>query len=58
MTGDNKQTKNGNLIGEFSNNHTNENITECANIKSELFEGDNIVVGKTDYGQSKLNLDK
>ena len=29
-----KQTENGNLIGEFSNNFTDENITECANIKS------------------------
>ncbi len=31
-----KQTKNGNLFGEFSNNLTNKNFTECANIISNF----------------------
>ena len=39
-----KQTKNGNLLGEFSNNFTDENITECANIKS-TFEKKNKFIG-------------
>jgi hypothetical protein len=26
----------------------------AADIRAELFEGENIVVGKTDYGQSEL----
>ena len=30
-----------------------ENIS-VADIRSELFEGENIVIGKTDYGQSQL----
>lgn len=50
----------GNLIGigntsienTFSNKDP-ENIT-VADLRSELFDGDNIVVGKTDYGQSQL----
>ena len=54
---------NGNLIGVGNTSiektfNTNTKTISIANIKSELFEGDNIVVGKTDYGQSKLNLDK
>jgi hypothetical protein len=52
--------ENGNLIGV--NNTTNtqefslkeqENIS-TADISKELFEGENIVVGKSDYGQSQL----
>jgi hypothetical protein len=53
----------GNLIGvnnmstkesTFSQNGGgNESIT-AADIRAELFEGENIVVGKTDYGQSEL----
>jgi hypothetical protein len=53
----------GNLIGvnnmnsnDFSlssENKANDEIS-VADIRSELFEGDNIVVGKTDYGQSQL----
>jgi hypothetical protein len=52
-----KQTKNGNLIGEFSNNHTNENITECANIKSE-FDKNNKFIGnyETVWMESKANF--
>jgi len=49
----------GNLVG-INNANTQEfglkekeNISS-ADICSELFEGDNIVVGKTDYGQSEL----
>jgi hypothetical protein len=51
--------KNGNLIGvnnastqEFALGEQ-ENIS-TADICKELFEGENIVVGKTDYGQSQL----
>jgi len=50
----------GNLIGVNSmntqlNNFTNKNDEiSVADIRNELFEGDNIVTGKTDYGQSKL----
>ena len=53
----------GNLIGinnmntnDFmlsSENNEKEEIS-AADIRSELFEGDNIVVGKSDYGQSQL----
>jgi hypothetical protein len=50
----------GNLVG-INNANTQEfglkekeNISS-ADICSELFEGDNIVVGKTDYGQSELS---
>jgi hypothetical protein len=53
----------GNLIGvnnmstkesTFAQNGAeNESIT-AADIRAELFEGENIVVGKTDYGQSEL----
>jgi hypothetical protein len=56
--------KNGNLIG-INNMNTqeknlldihegNENEITSSDIRSELFEGDNIVVGKSDYGQSLL----
>jgi len=50
----------GNLIGvghttteQTFNSKEPENIS-VADIRSELFEGENIVVGKTDYGQSQL----
>ena len=50
----------GNLIG-VGNNSTENNFTtkdpesiSVADIRSELFEGENVVVGKTDYGQSQL----
>jgi hypothetical protein len=49
----------GNLIGVANANtqetslKVNETIS-TADICAELFEGENIVVGKTDYGQSKL----
>ena len=56
--------KNGNLIGInnmntqekslLDNHEGNENEITSSDIRSELFEGDNIVVGKTDYGQSLL----
>jgi hypothetical protein len=49
----------GNLIG-INNINTqeqllkNNNSISAADIRSELFEGENIVTGKTDYGQSEL----
>jgi hypothetical protein len=56
--------KDGNLIG-INNLNTqeksllgihdgNENEITSSDIRAELFEGDNIVVGKSDYGQSLL----
>ena len=52
--------KEGNLIGvghnttesTFSNKEAD--AISVADIRSELFEGENVVVGKTDYGQSQL----
>ena len=56
--------KDGNLIGInnlntqektlLGNHEGNENEITSSDIRAELFEGDNIVVGKTDYGQSLL----
>ena len=49
----------GNLIG-ISNMNTqekslqNQDIISAADIRAELFEGENIVIGKTDNGQSEL----
>jgi hypothetical protein len=51
----------GNLIS-VANMNTTENmlkekegdVISVADIRSELFEGENIVVGKTDNGQSQL----
>lgn len=50
---------NGNLVGVNNANTQEFSLREQENISSadicaELFEGDNIVVGKTDYGQSQL----
>jgi hypothetical protein len=51
--------KEGNLIG-INNINTqeeqfkNQEDISAADIRMELFEGENIVVGKTDYGQSEL----
>ena len=50
---------NGNLIG-ISNMNTQEKLLSAkddisvADIRDELFNGENVVVGKTDYGQSEL----
>lgn len=49
----------GNLIGVTNANTQETSLKEnetisTADICAELFEGENIVVGKTDYGQSKL----
>jgi hypothetical protein len=49
----------GNLIGVNNINTQEKNLTDQDNISSadictELFEGENIVVGKSDYGQSEL----
>ena len=51
--------ENGNLVGIQNTNTQQNNLLEkdsisVSDIRSELFEGDNIVVGKTDYGQSQL----
>jgi len=50
----------GNLIG-VGHNTTEQNFESkdpesisVADIRSELFEGENVVIGKTDYGQSQL----
>ena len=50
----------GNLIG-VGHSTTEQNFEtkdpetiSVADIRSELFDGDNVVVGKTDYGQSQL----
>jgi hypothetical protein len=52
----------GNLIGinnantnemTFSSNDNDKEIS-VADIRAELFESDNVVMGKTDYGQSEL----
>jgi hypothetical protein len=51
--------ENGNLIGVGTANtqesflKSNENIS-VSDIRNELFEGENIVVGETDYGRSQL----
>jgi hypothetical protein len=44
---------NSNDFSVSSENKEKEEIS-AADIRSELFEGDNIVVGKSDYGQSQL----
>lgn len=49
----------GNLIGINNINTQEENLKSnneisAADIRKELFEGDNIVLGKSDYGQSEL----
>jgi len=53
----------GNLIGinnmstkesTFTQNDLDNETITAADIRAELFEGENIVVGKTDYGQSEL----
>ena len=47
----------GNLLG-INNTQENKLLTNdeisVSDIRSELFEGENIVVGKTDYGRSEL----
>lgn len=50
----------GNLVGTGNNttettfSNKEPDTISVADIRSELFEGDNVVVGKTDYGQSQL----
>jgi len=51
--------KEGNLIGVSATSQekaltTNADTISVADIRSELFDGENIVVGKTDYGRSEL----
>ena len=47
----------GNLVG-VGNTTTEQTFTSedisVADIRSELFDGENVVIGKTDYGQSQL----
>jgi len=50
----NKIDKEGNLIGVGHETEKEPDTISVADIRNELFEGDNIVVGKTDYGQSQL----
>jgi ribosomal protein L18E len=42
------------MAAAAGNNETNDNSISVSDIRRELFEGDNIVVGKSDYGQSEL----
>ena len=53
----------GNLIGVGVANTQEKNLTfgstsgeaiSVADIRSELFEGENIIIGETDHGQSEL----
>jgi len=51
--------ENGNLIGVNNLNTHEKTFKDTENVSStdickELFEGENIVMGKTDYGRSKL----
>jgi len=51
--------ENGNLVGINNINTQEANLKEnnaisVSDIRNELFEGENIVVGKSDYGQSEL----
>jgi len=51
--------ENGNLIGvnnldTVEHSLKDKEVVSSADIRMELFEGDNIVTGKTDYGQSML----
>jgi hypothetical protein len=47
--------KEGNLIGVSETQQSNDTESiSVADIRTELFDGENVVVGKTDYGQSQL----
>ena len=49
--------KNGNLVGVASSQESklsNSETISVADIRSELFDGDNIVIGQSDYGRSEL----
>ena len=52
----------GNLVGA-GNNTTEQSFSNkdpeaisAADIRAELFENENVVIGKTDHGQSKLKI--
>jgi hypothetical protein len=45
---------NGNLIGINSLGDSDKDVVSSADIRMELFEGENIITGQTDHGQSKL----
>lgn len=44
----------GNLIGVEDTKFSKQDTISAADIRSELFDGDNIVIGKSDYGRSEL----
>lgn len=49
--------KDGNLVGVASSQESklsNSDTISVADIRSELFDGDNIVIGQSDYGRSEL----
>jgi hypothetical protein len=49
--------KDGNLVGVASSQESklsNSETISVADIRSELFDGDNIVIGQSDYGRSEL----
>ena len=46
--------KDGNLIGAEDAKFSKNDAISAADIRSELFDGDNIVIGQSDYGRSEL----
>jgi hypothetical protein len=44
----------GNLIGVEDAKYSKTDAISAADIRSELFDGDNIVIGQSDYGRSEL----
>jgi len=46
--------KDGNLIGAEDAKFAKNDAISAADIRSELFDGDNIVIGQSDYGRSEL----
>jgi hypothetical protein len=46
--------KDGNLIGAEDAKFSKNDTISAADIRSELFDGDNIVIGQSDYGRSEL----
>ena len=46
--------KDGNLIGAKDAKFSKNDAISAADIRSELFDGDNIVTGQSDYGRSEL----
>jgi hypothetical protein len=46
--------KEGNLVGVEDAKFAKNDAISAADIRSELFDGDNIVIGQSDYGRSEL----